>query len=56
LKQLRYYHHTYENKIRNCIDLKQALADAKQVMSIQVFTKPMYYNATGEAKNYTNPT
>ena len=55
VKQLRYYYHTYENKVWNYIDLKQALANAKQVMSIPLFTKPLYNNSTGEAKNYTNP-
>jgi choloylglycine hydrolase len=55
LKQLRYYYHTYDSKIWKYIDLRQALAGAKQVMSLPLFTKGVYENATGAAAIYTNP-
>jgi choloylglycine hydrolase len=55
IKRLRYYYHTYDNKVWSYVDLAKALANAKQVMTIPLFLKPVYSDSTSAAANYKNP-
>jgi choloylglycine hydrolase len=55
VKRLRYYYHTYDNKVWSYVDLAKALAKAKQVMTIPLFLKPLYSESTSAATNYKNP-
>ncbi len=55
LKGLRYYYRTYDNKVWRFIDVRQALAKAKQVMTVPLFLKPAYFDDTPSASDYKNP-
>jgi hypothetical protein len=52
---MRYYYKTYDNKDWSYIDIMKALGNAKQVMTVPLFVKPQYNDATSTAVNYKNP-
>jgi choloylglycine hydrolase len=55
IKRMRYYYKTYDNKDWSYIDIMKALGNAKQVMTVPLFVKPQYNDATSTAVNYKNP-
>jgi hypothetical protein len=56
LGQKKYYYRRYFNKDWRCVNVMQALANAKGIMTISIDNPPAYKDVTNDAVPYTLPT